>query len=225
MFDPWKTRAMGGYFAGIKVSQANYADPDYILNWAHCKNVLYRMPYHFLTWTTSANLQAETFWRLLEPEHHAMLPMVVDFEWWNVVPAKAMDILYAFTERLKDLASPLPMGIYTAKSFWDPNGSTANYWKQFHLWLCDIAGEVPVPKPWSTWKFWQYTFKLDGLAWGAESLDLDGDYYNGTLADMRAEFSLPELDGLTQPPVITPVLTLEQRVARLEKAVFGAEPY
>jgi hypothetical protein len=69
--------------------------------------------------------------------------------------------------------------------------------------LCDIQGEVPVPYPWDKWTFHQYTFKLNGPLWGAESLDLDGDYYNGTLQDMIKEFNLPPLDGeiiVPEPP-------------------------
>jgi len=125
-----------------------------------------------------------------------------------------MDILYNFVERLKALASPLPQGIYTAKSFWDPNGQNDPYWTQYYLWLCDIAGEVPVPLPWTKWTFWQYTFKLHGPTYGAESLDLDGDRYNGTLEQMKAEFHLPDI-GLEIPEPPPPVVNeVKYRVLR-----------
>ncbi len=204
MFDPVKARARGASFAGIKISQASWADPDYAQNWANCKRRLYRMPYHFLTWDVPPARQAETFWSLIEKDTWGLLPLHIDFEWWKVVPAKAMDMLYGCTERLRALSAPLPLGIYTAKTFWDPNGSTASYWKQFHLWLCDISGAVEVPKPWDTHTFHQYTFKLDGPEWGAESLDLDGDYYNGTEAEMIARFNLPALDEPLPAPEPAP---------------------
>ncbi|HBA90291.1 MAG TPA: hypothetical protein DCZ08_00395 [Anaerolineaceae bacterium] len=203
MFNPLKARAKGASFVGIKTSQANWADPDYSQNWAICRPFLYRLPFHFLTWDVSPRRQAEVFWSLLERDTFGLLPLACDFEWWKTVPTRAMDVLYSFMERLKDLASPLPMAIYSAKSFWDPNGSHADYWKQFHLWLCDITGPVDVPKPWDKWTFHQYTFKLYGPDWGAESLDLDGDYYNGTLAEMITRFNLPELDRLSIPPAPT----------------------
>jgi hypothetical protein len=113
-----------------------------------------------------------------------------------------MDILYNFMERLKQLSDPLPKGIYSSLGFWKYNGSTSDYWKQFHLWQCDISGLVDPCPPWGTdWTFHQYTFKLDGLAWGAESLDLDGDYYNGTEEEMVAKFNLGPLNdsGSTVP--------------------------
>lgn len=197
-----KAKAAGMTFAGIKISQANWADPDYSVNWANAKRYLYRMPYHFMTWDVDPKKQAEVFWSLLEKDTYALLPLVCDFEWWRVTPSNAMDILYNFVERLKALASPLPQGIYTAKSFWDPNGQNDPYWKQYYLWLCDIEGLVPVPLPWEKWTFWQYTFKLPGPQYGAESLDLDGDYYNGTLEQMKAEFHLPDI-GI-EPPAPVP---------------------
>lgn len=191
MFDPHKARSMGASFVGIKTSQADWADPDFTMNWANCRRVLYRLPYHFLVWDKPAKKQAETFWGLLENDP-GELPLTCDFEWWQIIPSNAMDILYNFMERLKQLASPLPLGIYSNYYFWLPYGSAASYWKQYHLWLCDISGDVDVPPPWDDWTFHQYTFKLYGPDWGAESLDLDGDYYNGTLEEMIAHFSLPD---------------------------------
>lgn len=199
MFNPVKARDRGASFVGIKISQANWADPDYMQNWANCRPYLYRMPYHFLTWDISPKRQAEVFWSLIEKDTFGVLPLTCDFEWWRTVPARAMDNLYNYMERLKTLAFPLPMQIYTAKTFWDPNGSTTAYWKQYGLWLCDITGAVEVPKPWTKWDFHQYTFKLFGPDWGAESLDLDGDWYNGTLVEMKSRYNLPDLDGMTEP--------------------------
>lgn len=198
MFDPLKARRRGASFVGIKISQANWADPDYMANWSNCKRHLYRMPFHFLTWDISPKRQAEVFWSLIEKDTFGLLPLMCDFEWWKTTPVQVMDILYNFMERLKALSSPLPLGIYSAKTFWDPNGSQASYWSQFNLWLCDVIGQIEIPKPWNRWDFHQYTFKLNGPEWGAESLGLDGDYYNGTLEEMKARYGLPDLDGNDQ---------------------------
>jgi GH25 family lysozyme M1 (1,4-beta-N-acetylmuramidase) len=203
MFDFTKARAMGASFCGIKVSQASWLDPDYILNWRRCRDQLYRMPYHFLVWDVPAKLQAETFWKAVEADPFGILPLTCDFEWWKTIPSNAFDVIYNFTYRLEQLCSPLPQQIYSAYYFWKQYGTRADYWKKFALWLCDIEGDVEVPLPWERWDFHQYTFKLPGPAWGAESLDLDGDRYNGTLAQMIARFALPELgfksSGATSP--------------------------
>jgi GH25 family lysozyme M1 (1,4-beta-N-acetylmuramidase) len=201
MYDPNKTRNQGGSFVGIKVSQSTWADPDYINNWKNCQGVLYRLPYHFLVGDVKPKLQAEAFWGLLEKNvDNTVLPLVCDFEWWQTIPGNAMDILYNFMERMKQLTN-LPLGIYTAKSFWEGYGSKDDYWKQYALWLCDINGEVELPKPWDRFDFHQFTFKLDGLKWGAESLDLDGNYYNGSIEDMVAKYKLKSLFGAEPKPV------------------------
>ena len=75
MYDPNKTRAKGGSFVGIKATQANWVDPDFIMNWNNCKGKLYEMPYHFLTWDVPASRQAEVFWSVLEKNlHNGVLP-------------------------------------------------------------------------------------------------------------------------------------------------------
>ena len=194
---------MGVTFSGIKVGQANWLDPDYAKNWANAKPYVYRMPYHFLTWDVNPKRQAETFWAALEKDTWGLLPLMCDFEWWRTIPAKAFDILYNFLERMKQLTN-MPLGIYTAKSFWTAYGSTDAYWKQYALWQCWInAGQPPAMQPWDAWSFWQYTFKLDGPAYGAESLDLDGDWYNGTLEEMIARYKLPDI-GLSIPAPVEP---------------------
>jgi len=194
-----KARAGGLSHAMIKTSQALYADPDYIINWANAKRWLYRSPYHFLVWDKSPLQQAQVYWSLLANDPPE-LPLWVDFEWWSTIPANAFDILQKFLEKLKLLAPGRPLGIYTAKSFWDQYGTRDSYWKQYLLWLCDINGPVEVPKPWDTWNWHQYTFKGDGLLYGAESKDLDLDRYNGTLEQMQARFNLAPLPDVTVIP-------------------------
>lgn len=206
MYNPWKTRSMGGSFVGIKVTQADWVDPDFIMNWNNCKDVLYEKPYHFLTFDINPKRQAESFWKALEKNIHPnILDLTCDFEWWgSSTPPNVMDILYNFLERLKVLSSPLPLGIYTSMGFWKYNGINSDYWNQYLLWICDINNSAPVlPIPFKNWYFHQYTFKLNGPQWGAESLDLDGDYYNGTLEDMVYQFRLSPLkdspnDSLTK---------------------------
>ncbi len=185
--------------AMIKTSQALYADPDHLINWHNAKRWLYRSSYHFLVWEKSPLQQAQVYWSLLANDPPE-LPMWVDFEWWSTIPRNAFDILQKFLEKLKTLAPGRPLGIYTAKSFWDQYGSKDYYWKQYLLWLCDIAGPVEVPKPWDTWDWWQYTFKGDGIRLGAESKDLDLDQYNGTLEQMQARFKLAPLPEVVVVP-------------------------
>lgn len=82
------------------------------------------------------------------------------------------------------------------------------------LWIAHWGNGLTAPLigEWASWVFWQWTDKGDGVAHGVSSKGLDLDRYNGTLSDLRKWCGLDE---------ITPTLTLEDRIARLETAVFG----
>lgn len=78
------------------------------------------------------------------------------------------------------------------------------------LW---VACYNPVPPTklggWENWTFWQYTSHGDGRAYGMESGNIDLDWFNGSLEDLR------KFCG--EPPVIDG-RTLEQKVAALMNA-------
>ena len=207
MFDPIQARKAGASFVYVKASQQTWADPDYLQNWANCKGKLHRGAYHFLTWT-DPKAQARFFWGLLQADR-GELPPVVDFEWWSTIPAGALAYLRGFLDEFYSL-SGIRAGIYTARSFWQQYGTPDTYWKQFPLWICDIEGAVEVPAPWDAWTFHQYTFKLPGPSFGAESSDLDGNWYNGTLEQMQAAYNLAPLAPIVEPVGIS--LTARQTI-------------
>ena len=191
-----KAKAQGLDFVFIKSSQRTFADPDFIYNWNNAKRAgILRGAYHFLVWDKKGSSQADFCYGMLEKDMPE-LPIICDFEWYKEIPAKAFDFIYSFLERMKQHTDH-PLGIYTAKSFWDQYGTKGVYWQQYILWLCDISGPVAVPQPWEQWDFWQYTFKGDGLRYGMESKDLDLNWYNGTLQEMCQRF------GITRPEETT----------------------
>jgi len=59
-------------------------------------------------------------------------------------------------------------------------------------------------------RFWQYTDRGDGIAWGCQSKQIDLDYWNGTLTELY-----DYAGQLTPPP---PPATIETRLANLENA-------
>jgi lysozyme len=62
---------------------------------------------------------------------------------------------------------------------------------------------------WPTWKLWQYSAHGNGPQYGTESLNVDLNYYNGTLDELRA------WAGVDTPAPVA--LTIEQRLERIEK--------
>lgn len=107
---------------------------------------------------------------------------------------------------MHDLYLKRPL-IYTAKYWWETNVQRRSYWREFDLWVAnyrDPSGSPLLPADWSTWLFWQWTAK--GSVPGVESLDVDKDFFAGTLEELRSYAGIP-----TGP-------TLEEKVERLWQA-------
>ncbi|MCS7011739.1 MAG: SH3 domain-containing protein, partial [Anaerolineales bacterium] len=165
---------------------------------------LLRGAYHYLDYSQPGADQADYFASLLQSDP-GELPPVVDYEQTRSDnnPAIALQFLKAFLNRLKerqelfqDSRYKVPM-IYTAPYFWSLYGDQTDreYWLQFPLWLAHwtTASAPQVPAPWPMWTFWQFTSKGPGEVFGAESLAIDMNRYNGTLKELL------EFAGLREP--------------------------
>jgi len=179
-----KAKAQGAQFVFIKASQATFRDRDIEINWQNAREAgLLRGAYHFLVWEVAPETQADFFCSVIGDDP-GELPPVADFEWWKTTPPNALNILERFLNRVEANLGRIPM-IYTAPGFWNPHGSKDAKWARYPLWIAHYGVYAPiVPKPWPTWNFWQYTSKGDGIAFGAESKDLDMNWFNGSLDDL-----------------------------------------
>lgn len=189
-----KMRTAGASFVFIKASQSTWMDQDLIYNWANANRAgILRGAYHFLTFDTSPISQADYFWSLMRGDS-GELPLVVDFEnrIAGLTRAAASSALKLFVERLQVISGRLPM-IYTSPGYWNEFGTTDVFWVKYPLWLAHYttAAEPLIPSPWQSWLFWQYTSHGDGLKYGAESLNIDMDYFAGTLEQLYALASRP----------------------------------
>jgi lysozyme len=205
-----KAKAAGAEFVFIKASQNAFPDEDFAHNWRAAKDAgLLRGAYHFYDYRFRADKQAEYLWSLIQDDP-GELPPVLDVEpYWSPVPGRLgwLSGINAFLGALDTLAG--------RKCILYSNPATLLSLKplpalllEHPLWVAHYGVNVPNPCGWGRWTFWQYTDRLDGLAYGMESRQLDGDYFNGTLAELKA------WAGGAPAPV---ALTLEQRVARLEQ--------
>lgn len=78
----------------------------------------------------------------------------------------------------------------------------AQYWT---LWSPDKEPSMPTQR--STWDIWQITARADPAEWGAGSLSLDLNVYNGSAVTMRAWLGIDEAQPEPEPepqPVPTP---------------------
>lgn len=191
-------------FVGIKVSESTYIDQDFIYNWNNAK--IHRIPrlgYAFLSWDKSGKEQARTYYGAIKADPPEVMA-VCDYEKRKGIPSRsqALDILYNFMEELKmllDLQDKVrpKESIYTGISFWKEFGSSSTYWAQYLLWLAYYSVIAPAtPVPWDKWTLWQCGTPPVGLEYGAESKEIDMNYYKGTLEQFYAEFNLdPEYYG------------------------------
>jgi len=200
MFNFNKAKQEGATFVYIKASQSTWIDQDYVLNWDFARRSgLPYGAYHYLTWDADPVRQMDFFWGLLK-KNPGTLPIVIDYECRTAVPIRqvAVNALKAACEHLKYLSGKPPM-IYTGPGYWNEFGTTDVYWKQYPLWEANYGRVTPtVMAPWNTWLFWQWTDKMDGIKFGGEAKELDGNYFNGTLEDLGKLVGAP-IPELTVP--------------------------
>ncbi len=174
----------GSAFVFIKASQSNYTDPNFISNWRNAsEQELVIGAYHFLDYSIPGAKQADYFADILDA-YPCDLPPVVDFE--KRVPNKGrwpIEFLRDFVQRVADRGySPM---VYTSPSFWRSFGEEDEYWTQFPLWLAHYTnGDPQVPAPWNEWTFWQYANNGQGKEFGAESYQIDLNYFNGSIENL-----------------------------------------
>ncbi|GIU69797.1 MAG: hypothetical protein KatS3mg002_1033 [Candidatus Woesearchaeota archaeon] len=184
-----KSYEEGVRFAFIKASQRDFMDRDFIYNWDSAKRAgLLRGAYHFLTWDRSPKTQAKFFWSLLK-EDSGELPAVLDFEYWGTVPSNAHNFAVEFYREFKSLTDK-KLIIYTGAYFWSKYAPSNSPLYETDLWIASYTSQEIMERniknltKWKTWTFWQFTDRLDGIKFGAESKQLDGNYFNGSLEDL-----------------------------------------
>jgi lysozyme len=206
-----KSVSMGAKFVFIKSSQRLWTDEDILYNWKTSKAAgLLRGAYHFLDWDVSPREQAKYAWSIIEHDP-GELPPVVDFEYWNPPPPNAYDILWNYVVEMERLSGKKPI-IYTGAFFWDKYGTDAEVWKNYPLWIASyttqdyMESNIKKLTPWDKWTFWQYTDKGDGLAFGAESLGLDMNWFPGSFDELLQFAGIATLPTPEPPPQTSVVL-------------------
>jgi len=215
MVDFNRARSAGANYVFIKASQSTWMDQDILKNWQNARAAgVPRGAYHFLDWTTTGAAQGKFFAGVLKNDSGELTP-VIDYECRANIQGKkaATEGLYAACNTV-EIALGRRVMIYTGPSYWREfwDGTHADYFAARPLWIANYGVAKPaIPAPWKDWMFWQYSAKGDGLKFGAESKDLDMDYYNGDLAAFNAAFGLAH-----EPTDHEILLDLVKRVEALE---------
>lgn len=190
-----KAKANGASFAYLKASQ-QVEDVSFKRNrdGAKAAGILWGA-YHYLDWRKSELEQAKLFCDLLRNDPGDLPPMA-DFE-MDPMPPDAQGRLWNFLQIVERELGVLP-GIYCGYYSWTENGTPNQGWARYPLWEAwwtKYDWFVRVPKPWKAWTFWQNSEKGDGWAYGAQSKQIDLDFYNGTVEELMSKYG-------GEPPVI-----------------------
>jgi len=188
-------------FVIIRAGQNLWPDSDFKDNWQRAKeNNLPRGSYWFYDSRADPKQQAE-LWASLLGSDRGELPLFADIEETYKGPFTGWTFWKTFLERVKALVGSKEVGIYTAFFYWQsnaPNPTTQpdelEYFHRYPLWIANYGVSQPmVPKPWGTneWLFWQYTSSGDGLHYGAESLEIDLNQFNGDAQAFADRFHVP----------------------------------
>jgi lysozyme len=227
----WAKMAQNFKFVFIKASQGSWPDVKFKINWANAKSAgLLRGAYLFYDYRINARAQGKFFLSLLAGDL-GELPPVIDAE---PVPGVAFPDRSAYLAALKDLVELFTAAYGRAPLIYS-NPATLTQLKPIPswllacpLWIAHYGVNAPNPMAWPRWSFWQFTDRLDGLASGVTSKQLDGNYWYGTLEELRnwAGLTAAPAEKEPAPPVDTEYdsyqVTAESLLVRLNPHV-GAQ--
>lgn len=208
-FAKMKSKGVDGVI--MKAGQGLYTDRDFVTNWHLCK--ILGMPvgsYWYYDNRVDPSKQAKAWVDSLDVEN-GELWMWLDLEDRQAGVYAGWKNWYVMLAKLQDLLPNAKIGIYTGHYYWVEFTKQAGipkaslrWFKQFPLWLASYGGDPLDTDPWDGWTIWQFTDFLDGKSYGAESFELDGNYFNGTIEDFRNYFGLSgEIPEETHPRTIT----------------------
>jgi GH25 family lysozyme M1 (1,4-beta-N-acetylmuramidase) len=218
---PWhtidwdKAWAMGIRVAGIRATVGNYySDPTFEINYDTAKQKGFiPVPYHVVKPSHSYSSQINKFLTTLG-SRKSDIPLAMDCELSDLLTAKQVTscLQSCFKETAyRDGRNPFN---YTRQTWWDTYVLHWSEWKTYPLWVAwypfDINyPNVPIERIPEDWRevgetFWQKSAggNKQGKIYGAESADIDLDWYKGTAEQFDIQFST-HISGSPPQPIYT----------------------
>ncbi len=181
----WPVLASEGIdFAFIKATEgSSHVDECFEYNYEEArKTKLYVGAYHFFSFDSKGETQAENFIKAVEG-YDSMLPPVVDVEYYNSKnPATRESIAAELKPMLKILEEHYgkkPV-IYTTEDFYEKFFSKD--YEDFDIWIRDVVSK-PKLSDGKEWTFWQYTNRETLSGYDGEEKYIDVNVFNGSKAD------------------------------------------
>lgn len=198
-----KMRSNGADGVILRAGQNTWKDEDLDDYVVGCRNS--NMPfglYFFFDSRSSPQSQAEFFSSIINSIGFPSLGIWGDFEENYGGAYAGLSNFRIFMDSLRSKYPNKIVGIYTRASYWEQKAVTEserNWGKTFPLWVANYYVDTPrIPKNWSSYTFWQFTDKGDGISFGVESKQIDLNYFGGTFDEYKNFFGLDIQDP--EPP-------------------------
>ena len=170
-------------FAFIKATEGSGSeDPNFQRNWGQARQSGLRVgAYHFFSFDSGGDTQAENFIRAVEPVE-GMLPPVVDVELYGEKkrdpPARetVTEQLSLLLGRLEEHYGQRPI-LYATGSAYD-RYLTGGF-EGYDIWIRNVYW-TPQLKDGRDWTFWQYTDRARLAGYEGEEPFIDMNVFNGT---------------------------------------------
>lgn len=202
----------------VKCGQGMAQDPYFLTNFLRAKNAgMPRGSYWFYDSRVDPKVQAANWWNWIKADPGELMHFLDleesyggDYRGWKNWKV----FLLEFMRLSRWPASKI--GIYTGYFYWIANSPVVtadlNWFAQFDLWLAWYTtnpANVLIPKPWTKLILWQYgTNGVDGKTpngerYGAESLEIDENQFNGDEEAYRHYFGLGQVSQPETPQPAT----------------------
>jgi len=183
-----QVKAAGQSFVYLKATEGvSYTNPYYAANSRDANTAgLLRGAYHFARPDSSSGdavAEARYFVGVTGTSLTGQLPPALDIEDSGGLSASALVTwTKAFLDEVERLTGRVPV-IYTGPSFWQTYTGNSTAFARYPLWIAHYVSSPTIPGGWTAYTFWQNTssYTVSGIT-GA----VDHDYFNGTLAQLRA---------------------------------------
>lgn len=200
-----KMKRGGIKFVIIRAGQSTWVDREFSTSWVNAKKAgIPRGSYWFYDSRSEPRAQARLWLKTLGNDL-GELPLWCDFEDLYSGPYHGWKHWYDFMDELLKSAPIEKLGIYTGYYYWLDNTvekqipvTSLQWFSQFPLWIARYKADSPlVPVPWNDWTIWQYTDEGDGRFYGVESLELDMNYFNGSIEEFESRFGSVDIPQVT----------------------------
>jgi len=175
-------------FAFIKATEgSSFVDKNFKYNFSEARKTLLCVgAYHFFSFDSSGETQAENFIKNVEP-FDGMLPPVIDVEFYGDKeqnPPDRNDVeikLKALIKKLEEHYNQKPIIYATEKSY---EYYLSDDYKDYDIWIRNVITK-PNLSDGRSWTFWQYTNreKLKGYSGREEYIDMN--VFCGTKAEFE----------------------------------------